>query len=91
MLHFRKLTFAKKLFAVLLVVVVSFSIAFASNLVLKQNKSECFGFWWQRTTWYTDANHTTSVGQRIWFCDGESGAWGTTSQFPVVENCDCIE
>jgi hypothetical protein len=47
--------------------------------------------WYQRTVYYSDAAHTTQIGVIVRFCDGETGNFGTTSQFFVIQTCECIE
>jgi hypothetical protein len=37
-------------------------------------------------TYYSDASHTTEVGERDIFCSGARYSWGTTSAYPL---CDC--
>jgi hypothetical protein len=57
--------------------------------VQAETTTDCF--WYQRTVDYSDASHTTQVGVVIFFCDGEIGHAGTTSQFYVIQYCECIE
>ena len=37
-------------------------------------------------TYYSSPAHTTEVGERDVFCNGQRFSWGVTSPYPV---CDC--
>lgn len=90
---------AHKITALCIAVLMMVSLAFASISIAKSNakevemtkkgKGNCL--WYQIRTYYSDASHTTSVGSRRWFCDGEVGTSGTVTIFFVEQTCECIE
>lgn len=42
-----------------------------------------------RTNYYTNSQHTTLVGQRIFYCDGSTYFWGPVTGFPTYFQSAC--
>ena len=47
--------------------------------------------WYKAYNYYSDASHTTHVGYKGYFCDGEIGYAGTQTQFYTIRYCECEE
>ena len=41
------------------------------------------------TTYYSDASHTTVIGGKIEYCDGDSNSWGTRSGYYDYSRTPC--
>lgn len=47
--------------------------------------------WYQAYNYYSDASHTTHVGYKGYFCDGEIGRAGTQTPYYTISYCECEE
>lgn len=82
---------SNKVIAACLVILMIGSFAFASSIFTKPEADETNCGWYKRRKYFNDAAHTTQVGMRVWFCDGEVGSAGTLTIYFVQEECDCSE
>lgn len=82
---------SNKVIAICLVILMIGSFAFASNIFTKPEAEKTNCGWYQRRKYYNDAAHTTQVGLRLWFCDGEVGSAGTLTIYYAEDYCECFE
>jgi len=72
----------------ILLVIASLMIAL-SPAYAPSAKTTTGCFWYQTYNYYSDATHTTSVGLRVYYCDGLIGRWGTQTPHYTVDYCEC--
>lgn len=90
MLKVKKYISANKFFALILAVVMLFSVTFAANEILKEDKAAACVFS-EKTYYFSDASHSTVIGYKGYLCDGTFVKSGKSSRFTDTLICDCNE
>lgn len=89
MLKVKRYIWANKFLAIIFAVGLLFSVTFAANQILKENKTACV--FSEKVYYFSDATHTTVVGYTGYLCDGTFVKSGKRTRFTDTLYCDCNE
>lgn len=89
MLKIKNYISAHKIVAVMLAVLMLFSVTFAANSFLKKSKTACV--FSEKTFYFSNASRTTVIGYTGYLCDGTFVKSGKRSAFTDTLYCDCNE
>ncbi|MCD9187125.1 MAG: hypothetical protein LUM44_11880 [Pyrinomonadaceae bacterium] len=89
MLKIKNYISAHKILAVMIAVLMLFSVTFAANSFLKKSKNACV--FSEKTFYFSNASRTTVIGYTGYLCDGTFVKSGKRSAFTDTLYCDCNE